>query len=298
MKLALGRLGSAGTRTLIQRAIASLRARGADAHLWLPGVGTLNGLTTGNYLESTGNSVATVDNPTGLVLDALGSVGAELVTNGGFDSDTGWTKGDGWTISGGVASHAVSATGASQLLQENADMRVSAGKTYQFIFSVTATVGNVSVYIGGTWIGDYTSGSYSRIVLCSSANTGTAYSFAVAQTSVCSIDNISVREVSGIHLTQGTTANKGLLKQDAGSRYYWLFDATDLLTGTFPAGYESVTVIDAKSTGQVTTSAANVVGSYSIGPSYSSYGRIIIKGSITASELALYQGFANRLAGL
>jgi hypothetical protein len=29
--------------------------------------------------------------------------GAELVTNGGFDTDTAWTKGTGWTISGGTA---------------------------------------------------------------------------------------------------------------------------------------------------------------------------------------------------
>ncbi len=32
-----------------------------------------------------------------------GWLGAELVTNGGFDTDTGWTKGAGWTISGGKA---------------------------------------------------------------------------------------------------------------------------------------------------------------------------------------------------
>ena len=30
-------------------------------------------------------------------------IGDELVTNGTFDTDTDWTKGTGWTISGGVA---------------------------------------------------------------------------------------------------------------------------------------------------------------------------------------------------
>ncbi len=33
---------------------------------------------------------------------AGGSLGSELVTNGGFDTDSDWNKGTGWTISGGV----------------------------------------------------------------------------------------------------------------------------------------------------------------------------------------------------
>lgn len=293
--LSLG-LTRGGGQTLIQRAIASLRARGSDAHLWLPGIGTVSGLTTGNYLESTGNTLATVDNPTGLVLDALGSVGVELVTNGGFDADSGWTKGAGVTISSGFANFA--AVTNTVALYQNAGL--AASKTYRITFTISSvSAGSIAPQLNGganvlssevSAIGTYTA------YLSNSASNGIVSFIAADFTG--SIDNISVREVSGIHLTQSTTANKGLLKQDAGSRYYWLFDATDLLTGTFPAGYESVTVIDAKSTGQVTTSAANVVGSYSIGPSYSSYGRIIIKGSITASELALLQSFANRLAGL
>ena len=76
-----------------------------------------------------------------------------------------------------------------------------------------------------------------------------------------------------------------------------MFDATDLLTATYPAGHESVTIIDSKSTGQETTSAVNIVGSYSMGPSVTLYGRFIFK-TITASELATMQAFANRLAGV
>ena len=67
---------------------------------------------------------------------------------------------------------------------------------------------------------------------------------------------------------------------------------------TFPAGNESVTVIDAKSTGQVTTQGVNVVGNYSMGPNTTLYGRMIIKGTITAPDLALLQAFANTLAGV
>ena len=210
MKLALGRLGSAGTRTLIQRAIASLRARGTDAHLWLPGVGTINGLTTGNYLESTGNTVATVDNPTGLVLDALGSVGVELVTNGGFDSDSGWTKGTGWSIAGGKL--VATACPAYSNVQQVAS-GVIAGKAYLVTFDIAVTAGGIALYLGTsanniqvsttkTYSGVLysTGGGWVRIDASNIGFTGT-------------IDNISVREVSGIHLTQTTTANKPVLRR-------------------------------------------------------------------------------------
>lgn len=39
------------------------------------------------------------------------------VTNGTFDSDTGWNKGTGWTISGGTANSDGSQTTSSQLSQ-------------------------------------------------------------------------------------------------------------------------------------------------------------------------------------
>lgn len=56
------------------QARAILAAYGTDAHIYLPGVGALNGYTLGNYLDSGGTTPATVDNPVGLVQDAIGSI--------------------------------------------------------------------------------------------------------------------------------------------------------------------------------------------------------------------------------
>ena len=340
MKLALGRLGSAGNRTLIQRAIASLRARGTDAHLWLPGgdvrtygaelvsgvfgsgadntittqtasgftttagtaaarvytsfptvlnrtytvtfknnansggnvtlfvrdgaagTGTViatsastavglsatvtftplttttsllflngvagvsfgcsditckeitsitptitSGLTTGNYLESTGNSVATVNNPVGLVLDALGSVGAELVTNGGFADATGWTVPVGWAVGSGVA--AGTATSSSLLCTQYTPVT---GKTYLVTFDCTVTGGTLYVATGSGTAASFTTSGPKRCILVCGATPSRAiewYGGAVSG----SVDNISVREVTGIHLTQGTTANKPVLRR-------------------------------------------------------------------------------------
>ena len=193
------RVTDKGSKTLIQRAIASLRARGSNAHLWLPGVGTLNGLTTGNYLESSGNTLATVDNPTGLVLDALGTVGVELaaVMNG----DAGWTN-----TGGGVYSFVQPGTGGRNLYN-NTTAVSSVGKIYKIVCDVVG-VGFVAKY--GLQTKTLTVGHNDFIIVAPGVNT-----FEINATSVTtgSVSAISVREVTGIHLTQGTTANKPLLRR-------------------------------------------------------------------------------------
>lgn len=61
-------------------AAAILRRFGTDAHVYLPGIGTLNGLTAGNYLDSALTTAATVDNPVGGVVDAVGTINATQAT--------------------------------------------------------------------------------------------------------------------------------------------------------------------------------------------------------------------------
>lgn len=407
MKLALGRLGSAGTRTAIQRAISLLRRFGTDAHLWLPGgdvktygaelfvpgawvapvngftgsggsvecvnvpaftagyastvlssalvagksylvsyevtnyvqgaiaiqnlgdvrrssngvtqyvfnatstityialqasvVNTTltvsnfsvreitsqtsviqNGLTTGNYLESTGNTLATVDNPAGLLLDALGTVGSELVTNGGFASDlSGWSAngGDGATVVSGRMRISLTAGGGSFTGGRYQDITVSTGESY----SVTTSIETTAIS-GGSNQADvyfYDGAGFSSVLFQASQNTvGSKVAPAVIKptgsviriyarvycepscTTTAYFDNISVREVSGIHLTQGTTADKGILRLTNG-KYNWVFDSTDKLSATIPAGWETATIIDAAPTGAV-ASVQNVVGTHSI----------------------------------
>lgn len=65
-------------------------------------------------------------------IDATGGLGPELVTNGGFDSDTNWTKGTGWSIASGKASSDGSQTGNSNLVQTG--LGLISGKTYLIRF--------------------------------------------------------------------------------------------------------------------------------------------------------------------
>lgn len=70
----------------------------------------------------------------------------EYTTNGGFDADTDWTKGAGWTIASGVAT----ATTASTDLEQTAAITVREGELYTVTFTVSnRTGGDVTPKIGG-----------------------------------------------------------------------------------------------------------------------------------------------------
>ncbi len=92
---------------------------------------------TSFYLDSAGTTPATVNGLVGLQFDKSKSLtlGAESVTNGGFDTDTAWTKGTGWAIGSGVATHTGGTAGyISQL-------GVTIGKTYKITLTITNTDG-------------------------------------------------------------------------------------------------------------------------------------------------------------
>jgi hypothetical protein len=81
-------------------------------------------------------------------LDGLDDVnlGTDLVTNGTFAADTDWTKGTGWTIGSGTATHAAGT--ASDLEQSVAILE---DLYYRVIFDVSGrTAGSVTPSVGGT----------------------------------------------------------------------------------------------------------------------------------------------------
>ena len=89
-----------------------------------------------DYLVSWWNLDSTVEDLGTAVYDNHGGgLGAELFTNGGFSSDSDWTKGTGWTIANGVASHDASG-GAGDLTQ---DLSLTLGKSYRITIEITAT---------------------------------------------------------------------------------------------------------------------------------------------------------------
>ena len=157
--------------------------------------------------------VTAVEQPVGLVLDkSKGLVlGAELVTNGGFDSDASWTSLTSTVISGGVAAITALAAGGSALRQSVA---MTAGKTYACSYTVSAyTSGDgVSIWLGGTsGVVKAATGTVTEIIVCGATNTEVRFVARGGTALTCSIDNISVRELPGNHATQATAASRPVL---------------------------------------------------------------------------------------
>jgi hypothetical protein len=160
------------------------------------------------FQDSAGTTpVTAVEQPVGLMLDkSKGLVlGSELVTNGSFDSDASWNKGPGWSISDGAAR--ANTSGVAAL---NQTLSISAGKSYRVQFTTTVTSGNISSFLGGASIrANFTSGTYSIVVVAGAANT--ALQFETINACVATIDNISVRELPGNHAFQATSTSRPVL---------------------------------------------------------------------------------------
>ena len=116
---------------------------------------------------------------------------SDIVTNGTFDADANWTKGTGWTISGGTASCDGSQSSQSNFFQSSV---VPINTTYEVKFTATISAGGVTLAIGGSNAQTITtsSGTYTFI---SQATSGDAHLyFSANSTFVGSIDNVSVTE--------------------------------------------------------------------------------------------------------
>jgi len=120
------------------------------------------------------------------------SYGSELVTNGGFDADSDWTKGTGWTISGGQLSHA---SGSATLAYQT--ITLTAGKTYRAtvdVVSISVGTGSIQFRNGGTTTSTLINSTGTFEVFYTAEGNNQVAIFAGAAT-VITVDNISVKEV-------------------------------------------------------------------------------------------------------
>jgi hypothetical protein len=116
------------------------------------------------------------------------------VTNGTFDADTDWTKGTGWTISGGVAT---TATGTSGTLSQSSV--VENNRLYAITYTVSGYVsGGVLInFYGGSGVtsAPNTAGNGTYTVYLNSGNNTDFRVLKNGSADAYSIDNISVFEV-------------------------------------------------------------------------------------------------------
>ena len=132
-------------------------------------------------------------------------IGSELVTNGDFATDSDWTKGTGWSISGGKAN--VNSTSFTDLSQ---NIGAVVGKTYKISFEVSNYVsGSVKVILGYGSSPELpllvatSNGVYEVETTPNAINPQNIYISTKTTNTQLSIDNVSVKEV-GQNWTLGT----------------------------------------------------------------------------------------------
>jgi hypothetical protein len=132
------------------------------------------------------------------------ALGPELVVNGGFDTDSDWTKQSNWTISGGKAN-----SNGSGLIYQTSVSYVD-GKTYMVTFNADITSGTGTVRLGNTSAELYFANGYNEFYLQTSASNTTRYIFFQGNSLVGSIDNVSVKEdiSADFDFTRGSSATR------------------------------------------------------------------------------------------
>jgi len=154
--------------------------------------------------------------------------GSEEVTNGNFATDSDWTKGTGWTISGGKASN--DGTSGSNNLTQSGILVV--GKQYKIDITVSNYVsGSVEVSAGADPRGSMSAnGTYTFYQTC----TPTTNFYIIAQTFNGSVDNISVKEwtASDMDVTRATAATR--VDENGLVNYAEVIGGEEVTDGNFP----------------------------------------------------------------
>ena len=140
------------------------------------------------------------------------SLSSELVTNGGFDTDSGWTKQTSWSISGGAANYDF-LSDAKYIRQTLLSGGFVAGKVYKINFDITSGTAymNVSSNGGGLIsLNTYSVGSYSIQVTASASGSDLLIYGRNTSGTAFSIDNVSVKqEIDGdFDFTRNSSATR------------------------------------------------------------------------------------------
>jgi len=139
--------------------------------------------------ESFGNSYWTKSGAT--IEGDASTAGVEQVVNGDFATDADWTKGTGWTINGGIASQS---GGVGQLSQT---IGVSQETLCEITFTTTISSGGITFALApsGTNKTFTESGTYTFQGIFKGSSI--LYILGSSSSFIGSIDNVSVKEVSG-----------------------------------------------------------------------------------------------------
>lgn len=182
------------------------------------------------------------------------SPGANLVTNGTFDSNaTGWTLTSGFSWSSGAVQRNVGVEAGGALLGFNTQI-VSSGRTYLAGYTRAVTAGSAVKFRLYTAVNSgtlfYNPGPYNDLIgnnyhiITNTSNSGYLSILGLNSSAAYTVDDVFLREITGIPALQATGANMPLLRQEAGSGVYYIENvSSDSLNWAAPSGTYSIAYV-------------------------------------------------------
>ena len=140
------------------------------------------------------------------------SLGLELVTNGTFDTDSNWTKGTGWTISGGLAS-CDGTQSSTSTFQTTTGISGITNKKVKLSFNIkNYQAGSLTVTLEGTGGNEFTGLNSNGVyeIEVTSTDSLPKFKFNANLNFIGSIDNASIKLVTDadFDFTRSTTATR------------------------------------------------------------------------------------------
>ena len=165
---------------------------------------TSTGTWTGSFVASGTTAYMWFGATTDRLVDDV-VVQEALVTNGTFDADSDWTKGTGWTIANGVATHA---SGTSSNVSQA--FAPTVGSTYRVEYEVTAyTAGSCTAgFLGGTTVsGEAAEATGVHVDYLTAVTGNNTFRITSGSAGDLSIDNVIVTELPSYTQTGGNQSN-------------------------------------------------------------------------------------------
>ena len=219
---------------------------------------------------------------------------AVTVANSGFDADSDWTKGTGWTIGSGVATKtAGSAASLSQAIT------LTAGSVYLITWTLTRTAGTLLPrFTGGTTVSGTAlsaSGTYTENLVAVTGNT--TLEFYGDASFAGTVDDVSVVLLTGVVAVEATTALKPILRKTPITGVYWADSntATSALNVALGNLGSACTVARSSAEGVTFTEGVTISSTYNIAPAFAFNSDVaIFNRALTATEKALITRYMAR----
>ena len=305
----LGAAPGHGLAVPVLRADTNLRTSCQQALLDLQAIQRISGLVgywknDPQYMfeDSAGTTPASVNGVVGCVR-RVGDAPVYVpvtVANPGFDADSDWTKGTGWTIAAGVATKAA---GTASLLTTSVSL--TPGDHYLVTWTQTRTSGSGVIFPqfrGGTTVagdGVGVSDTYAENLIAVTGNN--ILSFSADPAFAGTIDNITLVSVSNAPALQATTANKPILRKTPTTGVYWADSNTSTSALNVALGNlgSACTVARSGAEGVTFTENVSITSTYNLAPAFSFNSDVaIFNRALTATEKALITRYMARAVPL